>query len=158
MNKIVFELCAEDRARLDAIIAGLQNLAAGGAAAPAPLPPAMMDKAFERYLAQQDQTARARKIAEAAGIIEHPADASTAHLEPPVAAPAASQPEPAAVEPAPEVKPVSLGEFQKAIVTRCAESAAMKAKVQALVHKYAPSVSEIPEGKRSEVLAELAKL
>jgi hypothetical protein len=125
MNKIVFELCAEDRARLDAIIAGLQHL--GGV-------PGAPD-----------------------GVL-HPADASTAHLEPPAAAPAASQPEPAPVVPAPEVKPVSLGEFQKAIVTRCAESAAMKAKVQALVHKYAPSVSEIPEDKRAEVLAELAKL
>jgi len=88
---------------------------------------------------------------------EHPADAPTTHLEPP-AAPAAIQPEPAPVEPAPEVKPVSLGEFQKAIVTRCAASTAMKAKVQALVHKYAPSVSEIPEDKRAEVLAELDKL
>lgn len=89
---------------------------------------------------------------------EHPADAPTAHLEPLAAAPAASQPEPVPVEPAPEVKPIPLGEFQKAIVTRCAASAAMKAKVQELVHKYAPSVSEIPEDKRAEVLAELAKL
>ena len=62
------------------------------------------------------------------------------------------------MEPAPEVKAVSLGEFQKAIVTRCAESPVMKAKVQALVHRYAASVSAIPEDKRSEVLAELAKL
>lgn len=125
MNVIEFKLCAEDRQRLDAIIAFAGMIAAG---------------------------MKSRAAA------EHPADASVAHLEPPVAAPAASQPDPAAVEPAPEVKPVSLGEFQKAIVTRCAESAAMKAKVQALVHKYAPSVSEIPEGKRSEVLAALADL
>lgn len=138
MNKIVFELCAEDRARLDAIIAGLESRAA----APAEFQ--------TRYMGKWDIPAAPAE--------EHPADASTAHLELPVAAPAASQPEPAAVVPAPEVKPVSLGEFQKAIVTRCAESAAMKAKVQALVHKYAPSVSEIPEGKRSEVLVELAKL
>lgn len=125
MNVIEFKLCAEDRQRLDEIIAFTGMIAAG---------------------------MKSRAAA------EHPADASTAHLEPPVAAPAACQPEPAAVEPAPEVKPVSLGEFQKAIVTRCAESAAMKAKVQALVHKYAPSVSEIPEGKRSEVLAALSDL
>jgi hypothetical protein len=125
MNKIVIELCQEDRQRIDELIA-FAGLIAG--------------------------EMKSRPAA------EHPADASTAHLEPPVAAPAASQPEPAAVVPAPEVKPVSLGEFQKAIVTRCAESAAMKAKVQALVHKYAPSVSEIPEGKRPEVLAALADL
>lgn len=35
MNRIVFELCAEDRARLDAIIIGLQGLTAGAAATPA---------------------------------------------------------------------------------------------------------------------------
>lgn len=138
MNVIEFKLCAEDRARLDAIIAGLQSRAA----APAEFQ--------THYMGKWDIPAAPAE--------EHPADAPTAHLEPPVAAPAASQPEPPAVEPAPEVKPVSLGEFQKAIVTRCAESAAMKAKVQALVHKYAPSVSEIPEAKRPEVLAELAKL
>jgi hypothetical protein len=125
MNVIEFKLCAEDRQRLDEIIAFTGMIAAG---------------------------MKSRAAA------EHPADAPTAHLEPPVAAPAAIQPEPATVEPAPEVKPISLGEFQKAIVTRCAESAAMKAKVQALVHKYAPSVSEIPEGKRSEVLAALSDL
>ena len=128
MNVIEFKLCAEDRARLDDIIAGLAALVPAGT------------------------------MSEAAEALAHPADASTVHLEPPVAAPAAVQPEPAPVESAPEVKPVSLGEFQKEIVTRCAASAAMKAKVQALVHKYAPSVSEIPEDKRAEVLAELAKL
>lgn len=126
MNVIEFKLCAEDRQRLDEIIAFAGMIAAG---------------------------MKSRAAA------EHPADAPTTHLEPPVAAaPAALQPEPATVVPAPEVKPVSLGEFQKAIVTRCAEAPAMKAKVQALVHKYAPSVSEIPEDKRSEVLAALANL
>ena len=75
---------------------------------------------------------------------EHPADAPTTHLEPPA--------------PVPEVKPISKAEFQKAIVLRCAESAETKQKVQALVHKYAESVSAIPENKRAEVLAELAKL
>ena len=54
--------------------------------------------------------------------------------------------------------PISLGEFQKAIVTRCAESVATKEKVQALVHKYAASVSAIPEDKRREVLAALDKI
>lgn len=130
MNKIVFELCAEDRARLDDIIAGLAALVPSGA----------MPEAAEA-------------LAE-----KHPLDAPINHLEPPVAAPAARVPDPAPVEPAPEVKPVPLGEFQKAIATRCAESVAVKEKVRALVHKYAPSVGEIPEGKRPEVLAALAKL
>lgn len=81
----------------------------------------------------------------------HPADAPVSHLEPPAPAP-----DPIAAAPAPA--PVSLGEFQKALVTRCAESTDVKAKVQALVHKYAESVSAIPEDKRPEVLAALAQI
>lgn len=124
MNLIEFKLCAEDRARLDAIIAGLAKVAAAAAAEAAPL--------------------IVEATATLAGAAEHPVDAPATHLEPPA--------------PAPEVQPVSKGEFQKAIVIRCAESADMKAKVQALVHKYAPSVSEIPEEKRPEVLAALKNL
>lgn len=126
MNRIVIELCPEDRKRIDELIA------------------------FAGLIAGEMKSRPAAA--------DHPADASVVHFEPPVAAPAASQPEPPAVEPAPEVKPISLGEFQKAIATRCAESTAMKEKVRALVHKYAPSVGEIPEGKRPEVLAALANL
>ena len=72
-----------------------------------------------------------------------------AHLELP------ADPEPA---PAPAVKPVSLAEFQKAITLRCAESAKTKEAVRALVNQYATSVSDIPEDKRSEVLAKLAEI
>lgn len=131
MNKIVIELCEEDRTRLDRIISGLEILNAASAKV------------------QMDNPAINAVAA------EHPAGESTTHLEPTVAAPDAPAPEPA---PAPEVKTVSKGEFQKAIVVRCAESPVMKAKVQALVHRYATSVSAIPEDKRAEVLAELAKL
>lgn len=71
---------------------------------------------------------------------EHPAEATTAPFDPPATA------------------PVSLGEFQKALVTRCAESVETKQKVQALVQKYADSVSNIPEDKRPEVLSALAQI
>lgn len=137
MNEITFRLCDEDRARLDRIADALEGLAL------------------------QKQTASDSALVDATGALsEHPAGESTTHLEPTVAATAAPATEPAPVEsaPAPEVKPVYLGEFQRAIVTRCAESPVMKAKVQALVHRYAASVSAIPEDKRPEVLAELAKL
>lgn len=143
MNIIEFRLCDEDRARLDRIITALEGQAprfvAGVDLAKGP-----------------DFTAELKSEEVCIGL---PVEGA-AHLEPPVAAPAAPIADPAPVEPAPtpEVKPVSLGEFQKAIVTRCAESPVMKAKVQALVHRYAASVSTIPEDKRSEVLAELANL
>lgn len=169
MNIIEFRLCDEDRSRLDRIATALEGLAlqkqtasdnalieASGVLDQPPLPPAMMDAAFDRFQQKQAQQERIQAAAKAAGF---PVE-GTAHLEPIVAAPAAPVSEPAPVEPAPapEVKPVSLGEFQKAIVTRCAESPVMKAKVQALVHRFAASVSTIPEDKRPEVLAELANL
>ena len=159
MNKIVVELHPDDRARLDAIIAGLQNLSAapgdsaGPAPAPAaPLPPAMMDAAFNRFLARENQTERAQAIAREAGF---PVEGG-AHLEPPVEATA---PAPAPAAPAaPAAESVSLAEFQKAITLRCAESAAMKGLVRGLVNEYASSVSAIPAEKRSEFLAKLAAL
>lgn len=143
MNKIVVELHPDDRARLDAIIAGLQNLSAAGPAPAAPLPPAMMDAALNRFLAQEAQTERAQAIAKEAGF---PVEGN-AHLEPPVEAPAA-----------PAAESVSLAEFQKAVTLRCAESAAMKGLVRGLVNEYASSVSAIPAEKRSEFLAKLAAL
>lgn len=131
MNKIVIEFCAEDRQRIDELIA-VAGLIAGE-----------MKSSNASALTTTPGPAPAA---------EHPADAATTHFDPPAPAP----------DPVTEVPwapaPVSLGEFQKAIVTRCAESAATKQKVQALVHKYAASVSNIPEDKRSEVLAALAKI
>lgn len=148
MNEIVIKLCDEDRARLDELI-GIAGLLTGELKS---------RPTFGLDLAQAPDFTGPRMTQASDGTVmlvkpdSHPADAPTTHLEP-VDAPA-----PAPDAPPWEVKPVSLGEFQKAIVTRCAESAAVKAKVQALVHKYAPSVSEIPEAKRPEVLAELANL
>lgn len=130
MNVIEFKLCEEDRARLDAVITGLQALA--------PAVPRSVSINGDGITVEMAHPST-----------DHPADAPTAHLEPP------ADPEPAA---APTPKPISLGEFQKAIVTRCAESAETKKKVQALVHKYADSVSNIPEDKRSEVLAALNEI
>lgn len=83
--------------------------------------------------------------------VEHPADAPVSHLEPPAPAP---DPAPAAPAPA----SVTLGEFQKALAARCAESDDVKAQVQALIRKYAECVSAIPEDKRPEVLAALAQI
>ena len=139
MNIIEFKLCEEDRTRLDRIIDLLQ------------------------WQASQKQNELDDALIDKTGVLnDHPAGESIAHLEPSVAATTPPTTEPTPVEsapaPNPEVKTISKGEFQKAIVTRCAESPVMKAKVQALVHRYAASVSAIPEDKRSEVLAELANL
>ncbi len=88
---------------------------------------------------------------------DHPADASTAHLEPVEETPApAADPDP--VEETPEVAPVSFAEFQKAVTQTVAKGPKQKAAAREVINKYAASVSEVPEDKRAEVMAELAKI
>jgi hypothetical protein len=89
---------------------------------------------------------------------EHPIDAPTTHLEPvadPAPAAPAQEPTP---EPIPEVKPVSLAEFQKAVTIACAKGPTQKAAAKEIINKYAASVSAVPEDKRAEAMAELAKI
>lgn len=132
MNNITIELCKEDRKRLDEIIAFLGWIAAE----------------------QKSQTLPA-PLKEAG---EHPIDVPTTHLEPvadPAPAAPAQEPTP---EPIPEVKPVSLAEFQKAVTMACAKGPTQKAAAKEIINKYAASVSAVPENKRAEVMAELAKI
>lgn len=82
---------------------------------------------------------------------EHPADAPITHLEPPAA-------EPAAEDPVPEVKVVSLAEFQKAVTQTVAKGAAQKKAAKEIINQYATSVSAVPEDKRAEVMDALAKI
>jgi hypothetical protein len=56
------------------------------------------------------------------------------------------------------VKPVSLAEFQKAVTIACAKGPTQKAAAKEIINKYAASVSAVPENKRAEVMAELAKI
>ena len=87
-------------------------------------------------------------------LTEHPVGESTAHLEPIEETPAPVIEEPAA----PEVKPVSLAEFQKAVTIVCAKGPAQKAAAKEIINKYATSVSGVPEDKRAEAMADLAKI
>ncbi len=66
-------------------------------------------------------------------------------------------PDPVA-ETTPEVKPVSLAEFQKAVTLAVSKGAEAKKATKEIINKYAASVSAVPEDKRAEVMAELAKL
>ena len=128
MNRIVIELSADDRHILEGLADAVTLLASV-------IGNAQPRDVQEKIIAEENGPAP--DPAE-----EHPVDASIIPFDPPAPAPV----------------PVSLGEFQKAIVTRCAESPDTKQKVQALVHKFADSVSAIPEDKRSEVLAALAQI
>ena len=89
-----------------------------------------------------------------APVAEHPIDSPTAHLEPVEETPAPIIEEPAA----PEVKPVSLAEFQKAVTQAVAKGPKQKEAAKGIINKYAASVSAVPEEKRAEVMAELAKI
>ena len=129
MNKIVIEFCPEDRKRIDELIAFSGLIAGELKSRPAPEEPSFLDKTLHIP-------------------VDHPVDASTAHLDLPI------ETEPA---PEPEEKPVSLAEFQKAVTLAACKGAAKKT-VKAIINRYAPTVSEVPEDKRAEVMAELAKI
>ncbi len=136
MNTITIELCKEDRKRLDDLTGAVTLLAS-------------VLGSF------QPPEIRTEILQEATGS-DHPVDASTAHLEPadaPATTPAA---EPAPVEPTPE--PVSFAEFQKAVTQAVAKGPKQKAAAKEIINKYAASVSAVPEDKRAEVMAELAKI
>lgn len=133
MNTITIELCKEDRQRLDEVIAFL-GLIAG-------------------ELKSRPTEGEMQEVIQEATGSEHPADAPTTHLEPP------AEDLPWTTEaPASEVKPVSFAEFQKAVTQAVAKGPKQKAAAKQIVNEYAPSVSEVPEDKRAEVMARLAEI
>lgn len=130
MNKIVIELHPEDRARLDAIIAGLEKLQPN------------CDSCVDNVLSVVEGDFCEKPTAPAAVPAKDP------HPVTPPEAPA----------PVPAAEPPSLADFQKAVAMRCASNPAIKPKVRELVNRFAESVSEIPAEKRLEFLDLLAKV
>lgn len=138
--KITVELCKEDRQRLDELIC-FAGLIVGE----------LKGRLATEGEDQEAEVTGPQMIQAADGTVklvknDHPADAPTAHLEPPAA------------DPVPEVKPVSFPEFQKAVTQTVAKGPKQKAAAKEIINQYAPSVSEVPEDKRAEVMAELAKI
>ena len=132
-NHIIIEFCKEDRKRIDELIGGI----------------AFLTGVIGETLPKEAQ----KKIIEG---IEPPA---TDFSEPAPVAETAPEVKPAPVaESAPEVKPVSLAEFQKAVTLAVSKGAEAKKAAKEIINKYAPSVSAVPEGKRAEVIAELANI
>lgn len=126
--KITVELCKEDRQRVDELI-GMAGWIVG---------------------ALKDMAAAAPEPKRIPAEEEHPADASTAPFD-------LDQP-PVDPDPAPEAKPVSFPEFQKVVTQVVAKGPKQKAAAKEIISKYAASVSGVPEDKRAEVMAELAKI
>ncbi len=131
--KVITELAAEDRKRIDELI-GLTALVVA----------TLNGKQVTPDLTVVEPSK-----------VEHPADAPATHLEPPAVV--EEKPEVApVVEEAPA--PVSLAEFQKAVTLACAKSPDAKKAVKTVINQYAASVSAIPEDKRAEVMAALSQI
>lgn len=133
MNLITIELCAEDRARIDRLIAALDRGCSSCA------------ESFAECLSG----AYAAKANQGAAPVPPAVEAE------PVTAPAPAADQAPWEDPAPEV---SLAEFQKALTLRCSESAETKAKVRALLNQYAAAASAVPPEKRAEILAKLQQI
>lgn len=149
MNTITIELSKEDRKALEALTGAVSLLAS--------------------VLGNMQTPEVQQKIIQEATGSDHPADAPTTHLdivenptEPQQGASgqtSGTMDAGAATETAPpEVTPVSFAEFQKAVTQAVAKGSKQKAAAREIINKYAASVSAVPEDKRAEVMAELAKI
>lgn len=149
--KVTVELCKEDRQRLDELIC-FAGLIVGE----------LKGRLATEGEDQEAEVTGPQMIQAADGTVklvknDHPVDAPTAPFDldqPPF------DPDPAPVEKIPVL--VSLPEFQKAVTQAVAKAVAknpkQKAAAKEIINKYAPSVSEVPEDKRAEVLAKLAQI
>lgn len=139
MNKIIIELAAEDRKRLDDILAALQN-------------GPRCDKCVQTVVAamdgqnepQSEEKPQAKEEPEAPVFVE---ETAAPPWEEGVPAEAADEPV--------EVK-YTKEEVRKKVVELCA--AGHKTAVREIVNKYAPNVTEIPENKCDEVMEKLLQL
>ena len=127
---IITELCAEDRARLDAIIEALESHNCKGCV----------------------EAAIAYTAAQLSPSVVPAAPATEGHEEPKVE-PAPEPEQPAVKEDAPAV---SLSDIQQKVVTLSA--AGKKAEVRSIITAYASRVSAIPEDKVGEVWQKLTEL
>ena len=103
-----------------------------------------------KIIEQNDQAPAEPQVAETNSIADENSATAPIIEETPAPTPAA--------EPEPEVKPVSLAEFQKAVTLAVSKSAEAKQTVKTIINKYATSVSAVPEDKRADVMAELEKI
>lgn len=142
MNTITIELCAEDRARLDKILAALEKPRDCKGCVET------VAKATEHIVEQmtppgaRPEPENEPQEAPEMKADEHPADVSTAPWEP--------------TEAPQEDAPVSVQELQKKVVDLCAKG--KKDQVREIVNAYAKKVSDIPEDKRNEVYTQLTAL
>lgn len=146
MNTITFELCAEDRARLDRIIGALENHQNCEHCVSAAI---TMTKAAQ--VEAETPTVKANEPTPTTNTppAEKPEETPTEH---PLDAPPIEVNEPTAPE-APKVEPADI---QRKVVDLCSKG--KKAEVKDIITAYAPNVSRIPEDKLAEVFEKLTAL
>lgn len=147
MNTITIELCAEDRARLDAILAALSAR---------PNCERCANTVAKYVAAEVGQTAEHPVVDPfpAPDTAEKSNDAPTEAEPETVNTP---EPEkPAEAEEQPEAPAVTHADIQRKVVTLSA--AGKKDQVREIVTKYAKKVSDLPEDKLAEVWAKLTAL
>ena len=132
MNTITIELCAEDRARLDNILAALRSTVVLPAVEAEAVAPAQEAPAPAEELPFKPEPQKQTKKQEA---------------------PAPAAPEPKPAEAAPEVDTATL---QSKVVQLV--NAGKRDEAKAIILEYASCVSQVPAEKRAEVLNRLSKL
>lgn len=149
-NKIIIELCAEDRARLDRLTEALERKAREEEHDPNQLTIDDAQRALAETMAKasapkEKPTEAAEEAKPSPASIDHPVD-ETAPWEDPA--------------PAVEEKPTITQEQLQQRVTQmaAANNGALKTKVREIVQAYAKKVSDVPEDKRAEVWDKLTAL
>ena len=134
MNNITFELCAEDRARLDRLAAAL-----------------------EKYPHKCENCAKSVAEGVAAFVAK---EVNNQSEEPDIKAQEPTKEEPPATNPADEPEPsVTLEQIQQKVIQLAAgNNGAKKAKVREIINAYAQKVSDLPVDKWEEVWAKLTAL
>lgn len=153
--KLIHELCAEDRARIDRLTLALENnvhdcerCAQTAIKMRQETPKLIIPKLEEGdpgYTPHEEPTEPTETPTAEAAPIDHPADESPAEE-----APAST-----------EEEKLSITQDQlqqKVMQLAAANNGAMKAKVREIVNTYAKKVSDIPEGVRTEVWKKLTEL
>lgn len=127
-NRITIELCAEDRKRIDELIAFAGLIASEMKSNPAPI---------------------------AAPAEEHPVDAVAPHGEP---EPAATVSEVENVEPAEKVYKVTKADIMAKVQALAAPNNPKREQAKAIIKSYGAKVSDIPEELYAEVMDKLVEL
>lgn len=135
MNTITIELCAEDRARLDNILAALKDMTLTPCFEAEPLKP------FPQEEQTQEAPAPAEEPQNSAGT---PQNSAGTPQEAPAPTPAETVPE------------VDTATLQSKVVQLV--NAGKRDEAKAIILEYAPCVSQVPAEKRAEALARLCKL